>query len=125
MAKEWDVKEISCQIGGVEIDDLLSFSYDNEDEITHIETVQGVVGYNKKYAKPSFTLKCRATSEALNQLQQIKADKELITVTFKAPGLTVNCYDAILKKMDPGDMGGEATEVSIEGLALKIEEKWS
>uniref|UniRef100_UPI002867FA7F hypothetical protein n=1 Tax=Candidatus Hecatella orcuttiae TaxID=1935119 RepID=UPI002867FA7F len=115
MAKEWDVSEISCSVGGVEIDDLLSFSYDNEDEITHIETVNGVVGYNKKFAKPTWTLKCRATSEALNQLVQFKENKEEITVTFKAPGLVVNCYDAIIKKIDPGEVGGEATEVSIDG----------
>jgi len=124
MAKNWDVSEISCSVGGVEIDDLLSFSYDNEVEVTHIETVKGVVGYNKKYAKPTWTLKCRATSEALNQLIQFKENKEEITVTFKAPGLTVNCYDAIIKKIDPGDVGEEAAEISIEGLALKIEEKF-
>jgi len=36
----------------------------------------------------------------------------------------VNCYDATIKKIDPGDVGGEAPEVTIEGLALKIEENW-
>jgi hypothetical protein len=124
MAKEWKAEEVSASIGGVEIDDLLSFSYDNESEITHIETVKGVVGYNKKYAKPKWSVKCRATSEALAQISAFKSSRELINVTFRAPGLTVKCIDAVVTKVDPGDVGEEAGEVTIEGLALKIEESW-
>jgi len=124
MAKEWKAEEVSASIGGVEIDDLLSFSYDNESEITHIETVKGVVGYNKKYAKPKWSVKCRATSEALAQISAFKSSSELINVTFRAPGLTVKCIDAVVTKVDPGDVGSEAGEVTIEGLALKIEESW-
>jgi len=125
MAKIWDKDEVSVSIGGVEVDDLISFNYDNEAEITHIETVKGVVGYNKKYPKPKWSVKCRATSEALAQISAFKNDGDVINVTFKATGLTVNVQDAVITKIDPGDVGGEAGEVTIEGLALKIEESWS
>ncbi len=125
MAKEWKSEEVSVSIGGVEVDDLLSFNYDNEVEITHIETVKGVVGYNKKYAKPKWSVKCRATSEALAQISAFKNNGDLINVTFRATGLTVKCIDAVITKIDAGDVSEEAGEVTIEGLALKIEESWS
>lgn len=127
MAVEWDVKDVSCSIGGIEVTDFISFSYDNEVEITHIETVKGVVGYNKKYPKPKWTVKCRVDPDVLNQLQQWKNDKTVLDqpVTFKAPGMTINCLNPIITKIDVGDVGTENPEVTIEGLALKIEEKFS
>ena len=125
MAKEWYSKEVSVSIGGVEVDDVLSFSYNNEVEITHIETVRGVIGYNKKYPKPSWSVKCRITSEALAQISAFKNNGDIINVTFKATGLTVNVQEAVITKIGVGDVGEEAGEVTVEGLALKIEENWS
>ena len=125
MAKEWDAAAVSVSIGGVEIDDFISFAYDNKKEHTHIETAKGVVGYNKKKPKPTWSVKCRITTEGLAQISEFKENDELINVTFKAPGLTVNCIDALITNIDTGDVGEEATEVTIEGLALKIEENWS
>ena len=125
MAKIWNSDEVAVSIGGVEVDDVLSFTYNNETEITHIEMPKGVVGYNKKYSKPTWSVKCRITSESLAQISAFKNNGDLINVTFKATGLTVNVQDAVITKIDPGDVGEEAGEVTIEGLALRIEESWS
>ncbi|AKG90974.1 hypothetical protein GAH_01747 [Geoglobus ahangari] len=103
----------------------MSFSYNNEVKITHIETAKGVVGYNKKYPKPSWSVKCRITSEALAQISAFKNNGDVINVTFRATGLTVNVHDAVITKIDPGDVGDKVGEVTIEGLALKIEENWT
>ncbi len=43
----------------------------------------------------------------------------MCSVTFKAAGLTVNVQDAVITKIDPGDVGEGAGEVTIEGLVLR------
>lgn len=122
MAKVWDAEEVKATVGGVEIDDLLSFSYNSGIENTHIETVAGVVGYNRKWQKPTWSLKCRASSNALDTLIGYLHDRSVIDVTFTAPGLEVQVKEAIINKVDFGEVGEEATEVTVEGLALQIDE---
>jgi|GEM_PF-2167590 hypothetical protein len=123
--KKWKAEEISVHVGGVEITEFLGFEADPGKEISHIEAFDGVAGYNIKAEKPTWSLKCRITSDALNQLEETYNDEEIITVTVATPNLTINCYDAIIKSIKPAEISDEAPEVTIEGLALRVERKWS
>ncbi|RLI77289.1 hypothetical protein DRP05_10560 [Archaeoglobales archaeon] len=124
MVNKWKASEISVSVGGVEVVDFLGFEADDGKEITHIEAVDRIAGYNIKLQKPTWSLKCRVTSEALNKIEEMYTNEELISVTVKTPNLTINCYDAIIKSIKPSEINDEAPEVTIEGLCMKIERKW-
>ena len=66
--KQWDVRDISCSVGGVLVDDFIAFTFNNTREVTHIETVREVVGYNLGYPKPTWEIHLRSTSDGLNEL---------------------------------------------------------
>jgi len=120
----WNAKDCSLKIGGVEVSHLDEFEADPGDEITHIETAQGVCGYNEGYQKPTWSCKAKITNDALNTLEGYRTNKEEIAVVFVAPGFTCTVTGARIKGIKPAGGIKDAPDVTIEGLGLKVERRF-
>lgn len=123
MGKDWDFSKVDLNVGGVIVDEPVSFAWNPGDELTHITSSNGVSGYNESHQKPTATLVVKATSYALKRLTKIKNNRERVPVTFKAPGVLVQLYDVRIKSISYGNIGAEAPDVSVEMLALRCTEE--
>jgi hypothetical protein len=123
MGKDWDFSKVDLNVGGVIVDEPVSFAWNPGDELTHITSSNGVSGYNESHQKPTATLVVKATSYALRRLTEIKNNRERVPVTFKAPGVLVQLYDVRIKSISYGNIGAEAPDVSVEMLALRCTEE--
>ncbi|HOB43966.1 MAG TPA: hypothetical protein PKH75_12400 [Bacillota bacterium] len=123
MGKDWDFSKVDLNVGGVIVDEPVSFTWNPGDELTHIESSNGVSGFNEGHQKPTATLVVKATSYALRRLTEIKNNRERVQVTFKAPGILVQLYNVRIKSISYGSIGAEAPDVTIEMLALRCTEE--
>lgn len=120
--KQWDVRDIACTVGGVLVDDFVAFEFNNTRDVTHIETVREVVGYNLGYAKPTWAIHLRSTSDGMNELNRIRFEDRLVDIVFTAPCLMITAIGAIIRDIAWGTMTNESPEVVVSGLAMRIEE---
>lgn len=124
MPNDWNQEECSLKIGAVEVLEIDEFDSDPQDPLTHIETSQGVTGYNESYQKPKWGVKIKVTNAALNQLEQYKANKDRVVVVYDNPAFTVTITDARISTITPGGGVKEAPQVTVEGLGLKHDRAW-
>ena len=120
--KQWDVRDIACTVGGILVDDFIAFEFNNTREVTHIESVREVVGYNLGYAKPTWSIHLRSTSDGMDELNKIRFEDRLMDIVFTAPSIMITAIGAIIRDIQWGTMGPEAPEVVVSGLAMRIEE---
>lgn len=120
--KQWDVRDIACTVGGVLVDDFIAFEFNNTREVTHIETVREVVGYNLGYPKPTWSIHIRSTSDGMDELNRMRHEDRLLDIVFTAPSIMITVIGAIIREINWGNMGPEAPEVVVSGLAMRIEE---
>jgi hypothetical protein len=120
--KQWDVRDISCTVAGVLIDDLVSFEYTNARNITHIMSIREAVGYNLGATQPTFGIHIRSTSGSLPSLNKLKEEDRLCNVVLTAPSIMITCFAGIIGNIPLGPIGGEAPEITASGLAIRIAE---
>jgi hypothetical protein len=124
MGNDWDQSLCSLKIGAVEAAYVDEFSSDPQDPLTHIETAQGVSGYNESYKKPKFSMKCKVTNGALNQLENYKENKVLVVVVYDCPAFTVTITGGRISSITPDGTIKEAGSVTVEGLGLTHKRVW-
>ncbi len=120
MVQDWHSEDCSLKIIGVEVLALDEFEADPGDEITHIETSQGVTGYNEGYQKPKWSAKIKVTNVALGTLEDYRINKTEGAVVFVAPGYTVTVTGARISTIKPAGGLKDAPQVSIDGLGLSV-----
>jgi len=120
MVQNWNPEDCSLKILGVEVLELDEFEADPGDELTHIETSQGVTGYNEGYQKPKWSAKVKVTNVALGTLEGYRTEKTEGTVVFVAPGYTVTVTGARISSIKPGGGLKDTPQVTIDGLGLSV-----
>jgi len=124
MPEDWAQEACSLKIGGVEALYLDEFESDPQDALTHIETSQGVAGYNENYQKPTWSAKMKVTNEALGQLEEYKANRERLVIVYDCPAFTVTITGARVSTITPGGGIKEAPQVTISGLGMTHDRVW-
>jgi len=124
MSGDWSGIDCSLKIGAVEALEMDEFDSDPQDPVTHIESSQGVTGYNESYQKPKWTLKCKVTNAGLNQLEEYKASKEQVVIVYDCPAFTVTITGARVSMVTPGGGIKEAPQVTVDGLGLTHTRVW-
>jgi hypothetical protein len=124
MPDDWDPAECSLKIGAVEALAMDEFDSDPQDPLTHIETSQGVTGYNESYQKPKWSVKLKVTNAALNTLEGYKANKERVVIVYDCPAFTVTITGARISVITAGGGVKEAPQVTVDGLGLTHERVW-
>lgn len=124
MADDWNPAECSLKVGDIEVLMLDDFTSDPQDGISHIETGQGVTGYNESYQKPKFSLKGKVTNEAFATLEGYKENKDQIVIVYDCPAFTVTITGARISTITPDGTIKEAGSVTVEGLGLTHEREW-
>ncbi len=124
MPNDWNQKDCSLKIGAVEVSELDEFDADPQDPLTHIETSQGVTGYNESYQKPKWSFKGKVTNAAMGKMEEYKASKERVVVVYDCPAFTVTITDARVSTVTAGGGIKEAPQATVEGLGLKYDRVW-
>jgi len=123
---KWDVRDINLTAFGSVVDDFTSFEYNNDREVTHIETLRGVVGFNLHHIKPTWAIRMRITSSMMSQFIKAKRYNYLFNITFAVSDyIEVDCTSCLITQINTGTFGMDANEVVIQGLALKIAENYT
>lgn len=120
--KTWNAADCEVSLGGRTVDGFQTFWKDGNPEITHIDATTGPSGYNRRPAKPAWRLVVKATSSIIPYAKQLRDEFTATEVIFKSPTEVTRCLQAVITKIDTGDQGPEANDVTIEGLAIKINE---
>lgn len=124
MSDDWNPEDCSLKIGAVEAQGIDEFEADPQDPLTHIETSQGVTGYNESYQKPKWSTKLKVTNAGLNQIEGYKANKEQVVVVYDCPAFTVTITGARVSTITPGGGVKEAPQVTVDGLGLTYKRVW-
>lgn len=111
--------DLKVTIFGIEIPDLQTFWSDPAEEVSHIMAAAGPAGYNFKQGGPSWRVTVKATCRALPALRAARAAGTIGDVVMISSVERTQCLQATISKVDPGDQGNEASDVTIEGLSMK------
>jgi len=121
--KVFDAREVGCTIGGLVVDDFVEFKHKNDLEVSHIGNIKEMSGYNIKPPKPSWSVVVKETSKTLAEIAAMRDESKIVEVVYTSPTRTVTCLACIIGTIDYGTGGSEAGNVTVNGLALKINEE--
>jgi len=123
---KWDVRDIRLHAFDTTVDDFTSFEYNNDREVTHIESLRGVVGFNLHHIKPTWAIRLRVTSKIMSKFIKAKRQNLLFQISFSVSGyINVDCTSCIITQINTGTFAYDANEVVVQGLAIKISEKYN